>query len=222
METTHLPAIFLSALALLIVWLASVALTYWDFSRRSLPAPWRILWLAVTILLPVAGFVLYWAVRMGMLLSSPPDQQAGPRWTTWHKRPGSDAAAGSTLAAADLLPPNAGSVHPAPVSARPALLHLAVVAGPEQGRSFVIHHLPAVIGRGADIAASLDSDIGVSRRHAEIYAYDQALHLRDLQSTHGTRLNGILIRDHPIHAGDRLEIGQSVLEICFGGRMERS
>jgi pSer/pThr/pTyr-binding forkhead associated (FHA) protein len=93
---------------------------------------------------------------------------------------------------------------------------LAVVDGPDSGKSFVLDDLPAVIGRGRGAAIPLNGDMGVSRRHAEIYEQGQALRIRDLRSAHGTHVNGFDVNDKGLEAGDRIEIGHSVLEVRPG------
>ncbi|MDW8300465.1 MAG: FHA domain-containing protein [Anaerolineae bacterium] len=53
-------------------------------------------------------------------------------------------------------------------------------------------------------------DKGVSRRHAEFTIIDEQLHVRDLGSTNGTRLNGQLLqpnRFYRVREGDLLQFG---------------
>lgn len=74
-----------------------------------------------------------------------------------------------------------------------------------------------IIGRGStnyhpDIDLSpLDGiKYGISRQHA-VFIYDGAsLFIEDLQSTNGTRINGVKLaagETYPLHNGDELEIG---------------
>ncbi len=59
-------------------------------------------------------------------------------------------------------------------------------------------------------------DKGVSRRHAEFVVIDNRLHLRDLGSTNGTRLNGQLLypnRDYRLSDGDLLQFGHLFMVI---------
>lgn len=75
------------------------------------------------------------------------------------------------------------------------------------------HALLAVtsIGRLPSCTLVLD-DPHVSSRHAEIQRQDDAWVLRDLDSTNGTRVNGILV-EQPVRLrdGDQLEIGALAL-----------
>jgi pSer/pThr/pTyr-binding forkhead associated (FHA) protein len=92
-------------------------------------------------------------------------------------------------------------------------VQLRVLSGPDQGRAFPIGRLPALIGRGADVAVPLDGDITVSRRHAEIYAPQGALRIRDLGSSHGTQVNGFSIQDKSLEMGDRIQVGKTLLQV---------
>jgi hypothetical protein len=55
-------------------------------------------------------------------------------------------------------------------------------------------------------------DKGASRRHAQIRLKDDDATLTDLGSTNGTRLNGQTIQSRPLHDGDRITIGSTLLE----------
>lgn len=86
-------------------------------------------------------------------------------------------------------------------------------------RLIVAVHLDMVMGRrsGDDEALEIDlnkygaGELGVSRRHAQIHVQESELYIRDLGSTNGTRLNGVLIpANQPVRLrdGDELELGQ--------------
>jgi hypothetical protein len=94
---------------------------------------------------------------------------------------------------------------PPPVS----VYQLSVISGPYQGQKFLLEDLPARIGRGSWATIHLDQDLSISRQHAEITRQDGAYILRDLNSSHGTRLNGQPVTESPLAAGDRLEMGSS-------------
>lgn len=60
--------------------------------------------------------------------------------------------------------------------------------------------------------------LGVSRRHAQIIAHEQALYLQDLNSTNGTRLNGFTLeaeQGYRLHNGDEIELGQLKIVLRF-------
>jgi hypothetical protein len=68
-----------------------------------------------------------------------------------------------------------------------------------------------VIGRGSDVDVQL-ADTGISRRHGELLLQpDGHHHYRDLGSTNGSRVNGSKVHEVPLHDGDRIEVGRSVL-----------
>jgi hypothetical protein len=71
----------------------------------------------------------------------------------------------------------------------------------------------ATVGRSRECDIVLD-DAGVSRRHARIRPAGEGWTIEDLHSTNGVLLNGEPLRSvHPLHAGDRIELGST--EIAF-------
>lgn len=205
-------------------WGISTAIVYWDAGRRLAPGQRR-WWTAAAALIPFAGFFAYWLIRILNAFLDPEEPHPRLRWVTRIQRPRGLPGHGSTIAAANAIeeprtarqanPP--GSPRPpeqpgAPSPWRGGLLWVAALEGPEAGKRFMLKGLPAVIGRGPQIQVALDADIGVSRRHAEIYV-GAGLRLRDLGSTHGTFINGARIADEPIHPGDRITVGQTTLQI---------
>ena len=70
------------------------------------------------------------------------------------------------------------------------------------------------IGRAPGCSVPLADDTYVSQLHARIYIRDGKPFVEDLGSTNGTFLNrDRLSRTMPLHRGDKLQIGQTVLEI---------
>lgn len=59
-------------------------------------------------------------------------------------------------------------------------------------------------------------DRGASRRHAQIRAKDGIYTLTDLGSTNGTRLNGQTVQTRTLEDGDRITIGNTVLDFRRG------
>ena len=68
------------------------------------------------------------------------------------------------------------------------------------------------IGRAADNGLALD-DSRVSRHHARLRARHEMLVLSDLDSTNGTRFNGVRVSEVALGVGDRIEIGSTVLVV---------
>ena len=70
------------------------------------------------------------------------------------------------------------------------------------------------IGRAPGCSVPLVDDTYVSQLHARIYIRDGKPFVEDLGSTNGTFLNrDRLSKTMPLHRGDKLQIGQTVLEI---------
>ena len=70
------------------------------------------------------------------------------------------------------------------------------------------------IGRAPGCSVPLADDTYVSQLHARIYVRDGKPFVEDLGSTNGTFLNrDRLSRTAPLHRGDKLQIGRTVLEI---------
>ena len=61
------------------------------------------------------------------------------------------------------------------------------------------------------MSIALDEDRSVSRLQAEIYEQSGVLRIRDLKSTHGTKVNDFSISDKSLDAGDRIWVGMSIL-----------
>jgi hypothetical protein len=68
------------------------------------------------------------------------------------------------------------------------------------------------IGRAADNGLTLD-DGRVSRHHARLRARHGMLVLTDLDSTNGVRVNGVRVAEVALGAGDRIEIGDTILVV---------
>ena len=65
------------------------------------------------------------------------------------------------------------------------------------------------------IGKSNDNDIalnktGVSRHHAMLLWEDNSYYIKDLNSTNGVRVNGVLTTHQRLHSGDILKLGQAV------------
>ncbi len=93
------------------------------------------------------------------------------------------------------------------------MLTLRIVEGKEAGREVSFPSLPMVMGRDATCDLALP-DRSVSRRHALILGTTEAPFIRDLGSANGTYLNRQRVaREAPLEAGDRIQIGTTILEV---------
>jgi hypothetical protein len=74
------------------------------------------------------------------------------------------------------------------------------------GRRLALSTEPVRIGRLPDCLISL-SDPQVSRHHAEVRPGHDGYEVVDLGSTNGTLVNGVVIKEHPLHDGDVIVVG---------------
>ena len=97
-------------------------------------------------------------------------------------------------------------------------VRLLFIDGPRQGEEVVLRKAVTTLGR------ALDNDIifetgDVSRHHARLEFADQGLRVIDLDSTNGTRVNGKVVRSHPVQAGDEVTFGTLKASVLpYGGK----
>lgn len=91
---------------------------------------------------------------------------------------------------------------------------LHVVAGPQTGRDFTFdQHDTFMIGRSEDAQFCLPQDRFFSRHHCILEIAPPRCFLRDLGSTNGTFVNGIRVDTAHLKHGDRIQGGETVLEV---------
>jgi pSer/pThr/pTyr-binding forkhead associated (FHA) protein len=83
------------------------------------------------------------------------------------------------------------------------------------GEQVVLGEYLLSMGRLPECTITL-ADPNVSRRHAEIRPHGDAWLLTDLRSTNGTLVNGTRITSHRLLDGDRIQIGNTVIEFRIG------
>lgn len=91
---------------------------------------------------------------------------------------------------------------------------LRVLGGPDSGVVFVLTAERVTIGRGDENNVIL-SDLKTSRKHAEISIGAAGAAIRDVGSAHGVMVNGVAQRQAPLRNGDKVGLGETVLEF-FG------
>jgi eukaryotic-like serine/threonine-protein kinase len=92
---------------------------------------------------------------------------------------------------------------------------LHVVAGPQTGRDFTFdQHDTFLIGRSEDSHFCLPHDRFFSRHHCILEIAPPHAFLRDLGSTNGTFVNGIRAETAHLKHGDRIQGGETVLEVA--------
>ncbi len=89
---------------------------------------------------------------------------------------------------------------------------LVIVSGPNRGSSFSLIDGENSIGRQMDNHIVLSSG-KVSKRHCALLVTPREVFLRDEGSTNGTFVNGTLVRKLPLKPGDKISIGEFVLEL---------
>ncbi|HET9030254.1 MAG TPA: FHA domain-containing protein [Candidatus Aquilonibacter sp.] len=91
---------------------------------------------------------------------------------------------------------------------------LEVLSGPLDGKSWSFES-EITIGRDDSVAeACLALDRYVSRKHAHLRIDDGALHLTDLESRNGTKINGEMVTgDATLEFGAPFVVGRTVLRV---------
>lgn len=80
-------------------------------------------------------------------------------------------------------------------------------------REIPLEQLPLRLGRGLHADVAID-DRWLSRCHCELDTVDGEIFVRDLNSKHGTFVNGCLVAETRLTAGDKLRIGLSEFVAC--------
>lgn len=106
----------------------------------------------------------------------------------------------------------------APLLASDASYTLTVLSGPDAGKTFPVDGSSptrTLIGKGHLCEIQL-SDRQVSRRHAALQLEGARLRLTDLESTNGTTVNGIHVRDVLLSGSEVIHIGDTTLRLDVG------
>jgi phosphoserine phosphatase RsbU/P len=90
---------------------------------------------------------------------------------------------------------------------------LMVMNGPEDGRIFMISANPARLGRLDSLEVTLALDPTISRLHAQIRQDGGVYYLEDLNSKHGTELEGAKLSGKgELRDGNLIQVGETVLQ----------
>lgn len=89
-----------------------------------------------------------------------------------------------------------------------------MAAGPQTGRVFTFdEHDTFMIGRSEDSHFCLPHDRYFSRHHCILEIAPPQAFLRDLSSTNGTYVNGVKVDTAHLRNGDRIQGGETILEV---------
>lgn len=94
---------------------------------------------------------------------------------------------------------------------------LVVASGPAAGSELRLESPRVLVGRGAAMDLRLDDD-ATSQEHAAFEFAGGGFRVCDLGSTNGTRVNGAEVQVADLEHGDRIEIGQHVLQLVVQER----
>ncbi|MGZ3710059.1 MAG: FHA domain-containing protein, partial [Bdellovibrionota bacterium] len=89
---------------------------------------------------------------------------------------------------------------------------LTVIAGPNRGTSYAVQNGENSIGRQTGNQIVLASS-KVSKKHCTLVVDNGELLVKDQGSSNGTFVNGILTKLRKIKSGDRISVGEFVLEL---------
>jgi len=92
---------------------------------------------------------------------------------------------------------------------------LVALSGPLAGNAFPLRGAALSIGRHASNAIQIP-DIAISRQHCVIEWEEGRVRLRDLDSRHGTRVNGAAVREKTLGQGDLVGLGDSRFLVLLG------
>ena len=91
---------------------------------------------------------------------------------------------------------------------------LVVIQGPQRGLSFAADRKEVSIGRESSNDIEL-KDLSVSRRHCLLRFNGSSFVLSSLESTNGTRVNGVPIQERALRDGDDIMVGDTVLHFVM-------
>ena len=96
-----------------------------------------------------------------------------------------------------------------------AQLSLRVRTGSDAGQDVPVTGARVTLGRHSSCSVTLQ-DSTVSREHAAMVRRGDGWWVVDLGSTNGTRVNGVRAAEQPVAPGDRIELGDAVVELVEG------
>jgi len=83
---------------------------------------------------------------------------------------------------------------------------LALVSSEDREKRYKITRVSNLIGRSPACAIAI-SHPSISRQHCLLLLTDRGVHVKDLDTTNGTKVNGIVLKEGYINVGDKLILG---------------
>lgn len=96
---------------------------------------------------------------------------------------------------------------------------LVVINGADLGRKYLLAQRSTVIGRSSKVDIQIDED-SISRSHAVVENNGDHVLARDLESTNGTYVNDVQIRERRLNDGDQIKIGRTIFKFLSGSNVE--
>lgn len=92
------------------------------------------------------------------------------------------------------------------------MAYLYIMSGEQKGRKYEIDRDEIIIGRSHENVVCLEEP-AISGQHCIITRKGRRFILRDLDSTNGTRLNGVVIKEHQLSPKDVVSVGSVDIKI---------
>jgi hypothetical protein len=89
---------------------------------------------------------------------------------------------------------------------------LYVQAGALAGKQFIIYKNPTVLGSSPKCEIYLFKDEAIEPKHAAIHVFGNRHEIEDLDTPAGTFVNGKKVTRQPLKSGDRIYVGETVLD----------
>lgn len=115
--------------------------------------------------------------------------------------------------------PAAPSIPPVSFAASPTVgppARLVMLSAPSPGAEFSLGRPRCRIGRTEELDIWINHR-SISREHAEVSIEGEAIHIRDLESANGIRVNGKDVKATALRPGDEVELGQVRLRFVGAG-----
>ncbi len=96
---------------------------------------------------------------------------------------------------------------------------LVVINGADLGKKYLLAQSSTVIGRSSKVDIQIDEE-SISRSHAVIDNYGDTVIARDLESTNGTYVNDVPVREKRLMDGDQIKIGRTIFKFLSGSNVE--